>query len=522
MAVVLKLLTVCLMLLAASPASAQQWRSMIVVNPKNTIGYTKGDFPNSSEVALPYGTLVQRVKKFGVAFEVTYKGASGRTQNLIVRSRDVKSCSEAGAGGETLKYIQHSLNGLGYDAGPADNQMGPRTRNAIRKFFRTTGIDPNDLSLGCQKALIQSRPFSPLRSSDEKKFREELDLLLVPEGLRRQWEMAKRAFEELKCEDLKNLPSFVTKDFSQQTCFEVRERKTQTQLAETLFDQRRCDELGNIAEAYRKDFSVSQCTTMRALEKDTRLFRQAISNQNCDAAAAISAKINKFANEVVKCRAAVQRQAAEEALAFALASNDCQAIKSLEASLGLGGGFETCQFSIAMASETAREMFFAASKYELGNDVARAKLVYSELMERFPEDRFAEDAITRLVLLNDMERSDKARREMEAEMARLKREAEAAQRKAEEARRQAERARAEAERRAAASVPRRTGPCARFSVGYFYTYGVQAFGLNLPQGDARVIELNYNTGMALVQFLPAASSSYTQQVRCSNIPLLLG
>lgn len=36
--------------------------------------------------------------------------------------------------------VQARLNDLGYDAGPADGQMGPRTRSAIRAYQKDAGI----------------------------------------------------------------------------------------------------------------------------------------------------------------------------------------------------------------------------------------------------------------------------------------------------------------------------------------------------------------------------------------------
>ena len=36
--------------------------------------------------------------------------------------------------------IQRELNGLGYDAGPVDGRMGPRTRAAIRAFQSDNGL----------------------------------------------------------------------------------------------------------------------------------------------------------------------------------------------------------------------------------------------------------------------------------------------------------------------------------------------------------------------------------------------
>jgi len=43
----------------------------------------------------------------------------------------------------TMKYVQQSLNALGFDAGPVDGIDGPRTRNAIREFERRAKLAGN-------------------------------------------------------------------------------------------------------------------------------------------------------------------------------------------------------------------------------------------------------------------------------------------------------------------------------------------------------------------------------------------
>ena len=40
----------------------------------------------------------------------------------------------------TVKDVQARLNDLGYDPGPADGQMGPQTRAAIRAYQRDEGL----------------------------------------------------------------------------------------------------------------------------------------------------------------------------------------------------------------------------------------------------------------------------------------------------------------------------------------------------------------------------------------------
>lgn len=40
----------------------------------------------------------------------------------------------------TVKDVQARLSDLGYDPGPADGQMGPKTRNAIRAYQKDEGL----------------------------------------------------------------------------------------------------------------------------------------------------------------------------------------------------------------------------------------------------------------------------------------------------------------------------------------------------------------------------------------------
>jgi len=54
----------------------------------------------------------------------------------------VAPASPAGVGADpiTVKNIQYALGRLGYDAGPADGSLGPRTRTAIERYQRDNGL----------------------------------------------------------------------------------------------------------------------------------------------------------------------------------------------------------------------------------------------------------------------------------------------------------------------------------------------------------------------------------------------
>jgi TPR repeat protein/S1-C subfamily serine protease len=54
----------------------------------------------------------------------------------------------------TVKRIQAHLAALGYDPGPADGMIGPRTTQAIRAFQRDAGIEPDGIASSTLEALL--------------------------------------------------------------------------------------------------------------------------------------------------------------------------------------------------------------------------------------------------------------------------------------------------------------------------------------------------------------------------------
>jgi tetratricopeptide (TPR) repeat protein len=44
----------------------------------------------------------------------------------------------------TIMYVQHSLNLLGFNAGPVDGLSGPRTRSAVKAYLSSTGAEPGN------------------------------------------------------------------------------------------------------------------------------------------------------------------------------------------------------------------------------------------------------------------------------------------------------------------------------------------------------------------------------------------
>lgn len=85
---------------------------------------------------------------FGVGpSEGRQKDCGDRAYQSAARSGE--EASATGAGGDlsadrsVVIDLQQRLTKLGYDVGPADGRMGPKTRAAVRSYQKKTGVAPD-------------------------------------------------------------------------------------------------------------------------------------------------------------------------------------------------------------------------------------------------------------------------------------------------------------------------------------------------------------------------------------------
>ncbi len=65
-------------------------------------------------------------------------------ENAVSWAKRFRPARSAGfADRATVTYVQHTLNGLGFDAGPVDGMPGPLTRTAVKSFQTKAGIAAN-------------------------------------------------------------------------------------------------------------------------------------------------------------------------------------------------------------------------------------------------------------------------------------------------------------------------------------------------------------------------------------------
>jgi len=78
--------------------------------------------------------------------EERFKQTSG--QPVVTEKRQIR-------GNDEVKSIQNVLNNLGYDAGPADGIMGPKTREAIKLYQQDHDLPvTGQLNSNSKKILI--------------------------------------------------------------------------------------------------------------------------------------------------------------------------------------------------------------------------------------------------------------------------------------------------------------------------------------------------------------------------------
>lgn len=92
------------------------------------------------------GVAIPQETKPGSGETVTDKlksaGEKVKAKAIELKDKAKEKLGGAGAGADTaeVKAAQQALRDKGYDPGPADGMMGPRTRAAVRDFQRQEGL----------------------------------------------------------------------------------------------------------------------------------------------------------------------------------------------------------------------------------------------------------------------------------------------------------------------------------------------------------------------------------------------
>ncbi|MEM8980727.1 MAG: peptidoglycan-binding protein [Pseudomonadota bacterium] len=287
--------------------------------------------------------------------------------------------------------------------------------------------------------------------------------------------------------------------------------------AKTLFDQRDCAGFAQTDPAHRDGRTVEACEDLQRAEQLAAEIKTALSQGDCARAAELDANDQAFGAEIAQCKADAEERFLRAVFAQAQADGDCSKLSELERRLGEKGAASACKFNTALGSDSARRMYLAAAGYDAANERARARLLYTTLMEKFPEDDLALQAAMRLTALNDIARSEKAQAAMEAEVAKLRKKAADAKRAAERARKDA----ANAQRVRVQQAQKPPSPCRHLAAGQGIRYTIPssgAFDAFIKFSDYGsefvILNLNHHTGWAHLRSL---GTGKLLDVRCSNL-----
>jgi outer membrane protein assembly factor BamB len=277
----------------------------------------------------------------------------------------------------------------------------------------------------------------------------------------------------------------------------------------------------------------TDCEKAATLRKQTAKYNQMLKDLECQKAEDFRT-LNKVGSAFVerRCFATVKINAERAQYEAAKSILDCATIAQFEAKFSEVGAGDECIFQQALTADSARKLYFAAVKMDTSKRNDRAKQLYLEVMNRFPDDDLAIDSAKRLTQLGDQEeRNDKdaknaaalkaaqkaleqAKRTNEEELRKAKAREAAAKRDADNARVRAAEARArEAEARAKANrQPSRNTSCDHVTVGQ--NFSVAGGGLFGMTGYFTVIGISRQGGLVTARI---AGTDIQKQYRCSRV-----
>lgn len=139
-------------------------------------------------------------------------------------------------------------------------------------------------------------------------------------------------------------------------------------------------------------------------------FNRAITAMDCSTAEDAANRLGRFKSRVRKCYKDKAYEVDLSAFNTALQSNDCKTVATLAPRLNKLGAADDCRFDVAMHTDSARKMYFAAIKFDAAKDRSRARTLYLQIMDVFPDDALAIDAANRMLKLNDLDAADRQQR----------------------------------------------------------------------------------------------------------------
>lgn len=180
--------------------------------------------------------------------------------------------------------------------------------------------------------------------------------------------------------------------------------KAETDLLYTSGD---CDAYEIKATGLTAPHRKTNCEQAAIQRKQTAQYNDMLKNLECQQAVDFRALVNVGSDfREKKCFETIRKNAERAEYDTAKSTLDCDTITKLEVKFNESGAGEECLFQQALKADSARKLFFAAVKMDTVKQNERAKRLYIEVMNRFPDDDLAIDAAKRLTELGDQEERD--------------------------------------------------------------------------------------------------------------------
>lgn len=99
----------------------------------------------------PGGTMTMTPAGYNWSCDIAYGSCPQQSVQIPLTNTLVTARAAAGGRSTDARAVQEALRGAGFDPGPSDGVMGPRTRQAIREWQRsqdlkiTGALGPDDL-----------------------------------------------------------------------------------------------------------------------------------------------------------------------------------------------------------------------------------------------------------------------------------------------------------------------------------------------------------------------------------------
>ena len=387
---------------------------------------------------LPQWTYVSRIADHNRYVQVRAEYPDGAVTGFVWYDHIAATTDKVPAG----QRMQRWLVELGKPVGAVDGKLGPKSMAAINAYIAERGFPP---STPVDFALHNALAASILEKRSAAIAAEQ-----AAQATKERRTAADLAFSTGQCTAFGEADAHARRNRTVADCERAQAARALVLATRAL----RCDEAAALAVTQAERQQVADCRLRARRDAVTKELAEALQTLDCTRVEGLAQVLNdRTAAQTCRDRtAAAARKADEDRLRRALAAQDCATVDRLAAALNRPADVRRCKIDKALAANTARAVFLAAGLFDANGDRQAAAELYQAVVERFPEDDLALQAVTRMASLRDMADAERLQQQAAADRAAAERAAAEARQAAE--RQQAQDAAAQRQRESAAATAR--------------------------------------------------------------------